>query len=304
MQIKRQIVSQSIVSQRSYGGGNPKRYITVHQTGNTSRGANAQMHANLQSRLNPRQASWHYQVDDKEVIQSFEDDIRCWHASDGRGKGNTESIAIEMCINADGDYKKTLENGAKLVKHLMDKYGISISNVKQHADWSTKNCPAQLRAGKAGITWNDFLDMIESKSEKLSNEDGVYIVKSGDTLSGIAKRYNTTVSELVRLNNIANPNLIRVGQKLRLPSGKATKEYVVLPRTATSWLVYKADRPAVAADTRNQAGRLSPSKFGGLEYEVLSWDIPNVVAFIQTRDYGRVKIFVDPKRTSARIVRK
>src|SRR5690554_3740638 len=219
MQIKRQIVSQSVVSQRSYGGGNPKRYITVHQTGNTSRGANAQMHANLQSRLNPRQASWHYQVDDKEVIQSFEDDIRCWHASDGRGKGNTESIAIEMCINADGDYKKTLENGAKLVKHLMDKYGISINNVKQHADWSTKNCPAQLRAGKDGITWNDFLDMIESKSEELSNEDGVYIVKSGDTLSGIAKRYDTSVSELVRLNNIANPNLIRVGQKIKLPGG-------------------------------------------------------------------------------------
>src|SRR5690625_753819 len=102
MQIKKQLVSQDVINKRSYGKGNPKRYITVHQTGNTSRGANAQVHANLQSRLNPRQASWHYQVDDKEVIQSFSDDVKCWHAGDGQGKGNTESIAIEMCINSDG----------------------------------------------------------------------------------------------------------------------------------------------------------------------------------------------------------
>lgn len=43
-----------------------------------------------------------------------------------------------------------------------------------------------------------------------------YIIKSGDTLSGIAQRYNTTVAELVRLNNISNPNLIYGGTKLRI----------------------------------------------------------------------------------------
>lgn len=41
-----------------------------------------------------------------------------------------------------------------------------------------------------------------------------YIVKRGDTLSHIALWYNTTVEELVRLNNIQNPNLIYVGQKI------------------------------------------------------------------------------------------
>ena len=41
-----------------------------------------------------------------------------------------------------------------------------------------------------------------------------YIVKRGDTLSGIARRYNTTVSNLAKLNNIKNVNLIYVGQKL------------------------------------------------------------------------------------------
>lgn len=45
----------------------------------------------------------------------------------------------------------------------------------------------------------------------------VYVVVRGDTLSGIAQRYNTTVAALVELNHIANPNLILVGQVLRLP---------------------------------------------------------------------------------------
>ncbi|SHF43127.1 BsuPI-related putative proteinase inhibitor [Desulforamulus putei] len=45
----------------------------------------------------------------------------------------------------------------------------------------------------------------------------VYIVQPGDTLSGIAARFNTTVEELQRLNNIANPNLIFVGQQITVP---------------------------------------------------------------------------------------
>lgn len=43
-----------------------------------------------------------------------------------------------------------------------------------------------------------------------------YTVQRGDTLSKIAKQNNTTVDELARLNNIRNPNLIRVGQTLNL----------------------------------------------------------------------------------------
>lgn len=43
-----------------------------------------------------------------------------------------------------------------------------------------------------------------------------YTVQKGDTLSGIASAHKTTVANLVRLNNIKNPNLIYPGQKLRL----------------------------------------------------------------------------------------
>lgn len=45
----------------------------------------------------------------------------------------------------------------------------------------------------------------------------IYIVKSGDTLSSIAKKYNTTFQTLAAHNNIKNPNMIRVGQKIKIP---------------------------------------------------------------------------------------
>ena len=54
----------------------------------------------------------------------------------------------------------------------------------------------------------------EPKEEKA--EVKTYTVKKGDTLSAIAKKYKTTVKKLVALNNIEDPDLIRVGQKIRL----------------------------------------------------------------------------------------
>lgn len=46
-----------------------------------------------------------------------------------------------------------------------------------------------------------------------------HTVQSGDTLSAIAKQYSTTVTVLAQSNSLANPNLIVVGQKLRIPTG-------------------------------------------------------------------------------------
>ena len=45
-----------------------------------------------------------------------------------------------------------------------------------------------------------------------------YTVKQGDTLSALAKQYNTTVDEIAKTNTIQNPNFITVGQNLQIPT--------------------------------------------------------------------------------------
>ena len=49
-----------------------------------------------------------------------------------------------------------------------------------------------------------------------------YIVLKGDTLSSIATKFDTTVSQLASLNNITNVNRIYVGQLIKVPSSSAT----------------------------------------------------------------------------------
>ena len=52
-----------------------------------------------------------------------------------------------------------------------------------------------------------------------------YTVQPGDTLSEIAVRFGTSVSTLAALNNIANPNLIKVGQVLKLTGTVPSQQY-------------------------------------------------------------------------------
>jgi LysM repeat protein len=60
---------------------------------------------------------------------------------------------------------------------------------------------------------------------------GVHIVKAGETLSGIAAKFHTTVAALVALNHIANPNLILIGQLLKIPAAGAGHATAQAPQT-------------------------------------------------------------------------
>ena len=60
-------------------------------------------------------------------------------------------------------------------------------------------------------------EIVQETTQKPVTNDTVYTVKSGDTLYGIASKYNTTYQKLAEYNNIANPSIIYVGQKIRIP---------------------------------------------------------------------------------------
>jgi LysM repeat protein len=63
---------------------------------------------------------------------------------------------------------------------------------------------------------------VSKTSTALSPIDDTYIVKAGDTLYGIALRYEVTVQQLVKDNSIVNPNLILIGQKIIISQGAKT----------------------------------------------------------------------------------
>ncbi|GLC89144.1 peptidoglycan recognition protein family protein [Lysinibacillus piscis] len=154
--IRQKLVAASKAVMITNGQHNKKKYIVVHETDNTNIGADADAHARLQWNGNSRQASWHWQVDDQEAVQSFEHFWECWGA--GTYQGNTEGIQIEICVNQDGNYQKAVQNAAQLIAKIMKEENISIDHVVQHHFFSGKNCPRNLRAGK--VKWSQFLDMI------------------------------------------------------------------------------------------------------------------------------------------------
>ena len=60
-----------------------------------------------------------------------------------------------------------------------------------------------------------------------------YIVKKGDTLSGIAKQYGTTYQDLAKANGISNPNIIQIGQKLEIGGNDTQAQKATTPESPT-----------------------------------------------------------------------
>ncbi|WP_243130628.1 N-acetylmuramoyl-L-alanine amidase [Flavonifractor plautii] len=151
------------------GGSNPCKYITIHETGNAAKGADAAAHAAyLDSDAGERDlVSWHYTVDDHAIVQNLPDAETAYHAGDGKaGPGNTTSIGIEICVNAGGDFAQAQANAASLVRQLMEEHGIPIDRVVQHAHWNGKDCPKTIRATTGA--WEGFLALCRGKTAGVS----------------------------------------------------------------------------------------------------------------------------------------
>jgi len=163
---------KQISNARQIGGTRAKsniKFIVIHYTGNPGKGANAMAHYRyLQTAT--RYGSAHYFVDDHEIIQVIGDSQVAWACGDNQGHGtalngctNQNSISIEMCVNSDGDFNKTLYYTIELTKELLRLY--PHARVCRHYDVSRKSCPAMM-AGANNPKWNSFLEEIK-KPRKL-----------------------------------------------------------------------------------------------------------------------------------------
>lgn len=74
----------------------------------------------------------------------------------------------------------------------------------------------QARIELEDVSNMNVIDNIIEEKLNISTLDSmnIYIVKAGDTLWSIAKRYKTSVDKIVRTNSIVNPNAIEIGQKI------------------------------------------------------------------------------------------
>lgn len=283
--------------------------VTIHNTDNSGVGAGARAHANLlKNSWKNKQQSWHFAVDEDGAYQSIPTDEIAWHAGDGgSGKGNTQTIAIEICMNSDGDLEKATDNAAQLAAQQLKEKGLSADKLYQHHDWSGKNCPSQIRAGQP-YNWSTF----KSKVKAYYNGNTSASKPSAGTGSG-SNSSKKTVSQLADEviagkwgNGTARKEALEaagydydaVQKEVNKQLGVSTstgggntsskKKTVTLPASASSWRVYPTNKAPVIG---NECGYLYPSKFGGLTYDILATPQTDVVT-IQTRDYGKVNIYV------------
>lgn len=134
------------------------RKITVHNTWNDASAVNeiAYMIRNNST------TSFHYAVDDVQIIQGIPDNRNAWHAGDGaRGSGNLTSIGVEICYSMSGGSRFILaeKNAAALVAHLLKKHKLSIHDVVPHKYWSGKYCPHRT----LDMGWDRFLAMVRAE---------------------------------------------------------------------------------------------------------------------------------------------
>ena len=168
-------IIKQIVPESKYGIKCPYKMtptrIVVHNTANDATARNEIAYMTN----NNYETSFHYAVDDKEIVQGLQLDRNGWHASDGNGKGNREGIAIEICYSKSGGdrFIKAEQNAVDLIVYLLKKYNWGIDRVTKHQDYGNhKYCPHRT----LDLGWDRFLNMIKAKLEDnpISNEVNVY----------------------------------------------------------------------------------------------------------------------------------
>ncbi|MGR0121286.1 peptidoglycan recognition protein family protein [Bacillus halotolerans] len=181
-------VKKNLVSEAKYALKCPNyldaEYITIHNTYNDASAANevSYMTGNTSS------TSFHFAVDDKEVIQGLPLNRNAWHTGDGtNGPGNRKSIGVEICYSKSGGakYYAAEKLAIKFVAQLLKERGWGIDRVRKHQDWSGKYCPHRILAEGR---WNEVKAAIDAELKALGGKSS----SKKTTSSKTAKKTSST----------------------------------------------------------------------------------------------------------------
>ena len=174
-------------------------------------------------------------------LNKFYGDRAAWNKYAGKGNATQPSVPSEPTTSApDLSGESTLDlvadtmrgvygDGETRKQKLGSRY-TEVMNVINHVDTaSIDTLVSETKAGKygngqirktiLGAKWQAVQNKINAGSSSGSSVK-TYIVKSGDTLSGIAAKYGTTYQKIASDNGISDPNKIYPGQVLKISGGK------------------------------------------------------------------------------------
>lgn len=132
---------------------------------------------------------------------------------------NMLSVGQKLLINDGTDVDNVNENyyivkSGDTLYSIAKKYGLTVDELKKMNNLSSNT----LSINQKLLVGNDM---------SIDDNYNVYVVKSGDTLWGIASKYNTSVDKIKDINNL-NSNNLSIGQKLLVPGNNLeTKKYIV-----------------------------------------------------------------------------
>lgn len=176
-------------------------YITVHNTYND---ASAENEIAYMIR-NDREVSFHFAIDDKEVVQGLPLDRNGWHCGDGgKGTGNRKSIGIEICYSKSGGSKYHQAEGLAIqfIAQLLQERGWGIDRVKKHQDWSKKHCPHRILSENR---WDSFKKAIEDELKKLNKPKFQAAAYSLDPIPAKSPQ----MVRLAKFYDTQNPDIIK-----------------------------------------------------------------------------------------------
>lgn len=155
MEIKKNLVDESKYNIKCPYEMNAE-FVVVHNTAND---ASAENEIAYMIR-NDKKVSFHYAVDDIEVVQGIPTNRNAWHAGDGsNGQGNRKGIAIEICYSKSGGdrFIQAEKNAAEFIASILKERGWGIDKVKKHQDFTNKYCPHRT----LDMGWDRFLNMVK-----------------------------------------------------------------------------------------------------------------------------------------------